>query len=492
MSNSTTIPGQARLANPLRRTRWLLALWSVFCLMTGALMLALLWLPLNQLHSKSTLAYSGFFALLAAALLAFALRPRGWNKARRRWENSVTLKRDSAAPLYQMVEKLGQQLGLVAPLQISLIDTGAVFIHARRSWNGRINSLHAGIGLPLLASLSEAELGALIAHEYGHFFAGKLPLGPWVYRTRLWLVNAVADLDDSLFPPDRLFHRFACWFLRLSHGVAREQEFAADMLAAHVYGVIATRAAIEKIHLISPMWSAYLEHELNPAIRRGARLPVYDGYRRFCKPGTKRAAVQAAIHYAANRPPAEFDCLPSLAERVSALTPGARPAYPPLADCLHLLGGESAIEHLWYAQYKHENKQEKLLSLSWDEVGSQLWQAHITQAYASGWMNPEKLALSELPGMVRQSEDLWDKIRPAEVSYLSPQGKRNYVLSALEEWTAACLIQRGFSVRINPGQAMSMERGAQVVQPAELITAALAGTLKSASLKQFDRPAEGV
>jgi hypothetical protein len=92
--------------------------------------------------------------------------------------------------------------------------------------------------------------------------------------------------------------------------------------------------------------------------------------------------------------------------------------------------------------------------------------------------------------MVRASDDLWHKIRPNEVSYLSPQGKRNYVLAALEEWTMACLIQRGFNAKVSPGLAVCMGRGEQVVQPAELIIAAVSGTLKSASLKQFDRPAE--
>jgi hypothetical protein len=105
-------------------------------------------------------------------------------------------------------------------------------------------------------------------------------------------------------------------------------------------------------------------------------------------------------------------------------------------------------------------------------------------------MNPEKLAFSELVGMVRESDDLWDKLRPNEVSYLSPQGKRNYVLATLEEWAMACLIHRGFNAKVSPGQAVRMERGEQVVQPADLISAAVSGTLKSASLKQFDRPLE--
>lgn len=468
------------------RTRLLLLLWSAFWLLVLVLMLSLLWLPYTQLHNRSILAFSGFAAILAVLVLAYAMRPRGWGKTNATPRNSVLVTREFSPPLYSMVEQLGRKLGITAPITISIIDSNCAHIHARRYWNGKLKKLQVEIGLPLFGTLSEAELGSVIAHECAQFFAGRVPLGPWVYRTRLMLLNALTEMDGSLFIPDMVFRRFARMFLQLSPGISREQEFAADALAAQTFGIIAARAAIEKIHLISPMWSAYLDHELNPAIKRGARLPIFEGFKRLCKPTVKRAMVQAAIHYEANRSIAEFDCQPSLAERVTTMTPGAKPTYPPLADCLHLLGGEIAAENLWYSQFS----QQKLRISSWDNFGVQILQPQIQQAYANSWMNPEKLAFSELVGMVRESDDLWDKIRPNEVSYFSPQGKRNYVLAALEEWTMACLIHRGFYAKVSPGQAVSMERGEQVVQPADLIIAALSGTLKSASLKQYDRPTE--
>lgn len=472
--------------NIASQTRLLLLLWSGFWLLAIILLLALLWLPYTQLHNRSILALSGFTAFLAALILAYTMRPRGWTKRKIKPKNSVLLTPEISPSLYKILESLGRNLGITAPVTFSIFDSNFVYVAATHHWNGKIKDLHVGIGLLLFGTLSEAELGSLIAHEYGQFFAGKNPLGPWVCRTRLRLLNALAELDGSLFILDIVFRSFVRLFLQLSQRVSRELEFSADALAAQTFGVIAARAAIEKIHLISPMWSVYLDHELNPAIKRGARLPIFDGFKRFCKPTVKRAMVQAAIQYAANRPIAEFDNRPSLAERVATVTPGAKPAYPPLADCLHLLGGEIAAENLWYAQFS----QQKLRMGSWDNFGTQILQPQIQLAYADGWMNPEKLAFSELVGLVRESDDLWDKVRPDTVSYLSPQGKRNYVLAALEEWAMACLIHRGFNAKVSPGQAVSMERGEQVVQPADLIIAAVSGTLKSASLKQFDRPLE--
>ncbi len=472
--------------NIASRARLLALLWSGFWLLAILLMLALLWLPYTQLHNRSILALSGFAAILAALILAYAMRPRGWTKRNAKPKNSVLLTPEISPSLYKTVESLGRNLGIAAPITVSIFDSNFVYVEATHHWNGKIKDLHVGIGLPLFGTLSEAELASLIAHEYGQFFAGKNPLGPWVSRTRLMLLNALTELDGSLFILDIVFRSFTRMFLQLSQRIARELEFSADALAAQTFGVVAARAAIEKTHLIGPMWSSYLEHELNPAIKRGARLPIFDGFKRFCKPTVKRAMVQAAIQYAANRPISEFDSCPSLAERVATMTPGAKPAYPPLANCLYLLGDEIAAENLWYAQFS----QQKLRISSWDNFGVQILQSQIQLTYTNGWMNPEKLAFSELVGMVRESDDLWDKIRPDAVSYLSPQGKRNYVLAALEEWAMACLIHRGFNVKVSPGQAVSMERGEQVVQPADLIIAAVSGTLKSASLKQYDRPAE--
>ena len=482
---------QARRAESgdiINRTRLLMGLWSVFWLIAIALLLALLWLPVSQLFTRTTITLASFFSLLGALMLLYSLRPRGWSRATKPSGNSVPLTRENAAPLYQMTGQLARQLGIAAPVTIYLSDANGAQLQANRQWNGKLTALHLSIGLPLLGTLSEAELGATVTHEYSHFFAGKIPLAPWFYQTRQRLIKAVADLDHTAFLPELVFLFFARNFLRLSQQVARELDLIADALAAQVFGPIAARAAIEKNHLIAPMWSAYLDAELNPAIAKGVRLPIYEGLTRFCKPGAKRPEVQAAIHDAANRSPAEFDSLPSTTDRIATLMPGAKPTYPPLANCLHLLGGDIATDKLWYSQFADH----KLQSSSWDNFGPHIVQKQIEKAFNEGWMNPEKLPLTELPGLVRNADDLWDKIRPDGIIYLSPQGKRNYVLGALEEWATACLIHRGFNATYHPGQAINMQRGEQTIKPADLVVAAIGGTLKSSYLKQFDRQAEAM
>ncbi|MFZ6675879.1 M48 family metalloprotease [Undibacterium sp. Xuan67W] len=473
-------------ANIAQRASLVLALWLGFWLLAIGLVCGLLWIPFAQLSYRSSLQFTGIVAGIAGLSLAYSLRPR--RRAKECASSVKPLSRDTAADLYAMVEHIATKLHIQAPVNIHLIGAASAFISGKRNWQGKIKSLEVGLGLPLLGTLSEQELGSVIAHEFGHFVGGDLSLGPWVYRTRMSIANTVTDLDDSLFFLDLLFRYYGKWFLRLSASVSREQEYAADAQAAQYFGTAATRSALEKVHLIDPMWSTYLDHELGPAINRGARMPIFEGFRRFCRPGVKRAAVQNAIRHAESHKSSEFDTHPSLAERVSALVPSAKPSYPPLSQCMHLIGGEKATEDAWYLLFD----QSKLSPADWDTFGETVMQPQIKQRFAGSWMDPEKLAFTELVQMALRPEDSWERLKPEGVSFLSPQGKRNHVLEILEEWIAACLIHRGFSIKATPGQAISMQRllpAPQSVQPFELLQMGLTGSLKSTYLAQFNVPA---
>lgn len=483
MKTKNTYP--AKPEKFILRSALLMALWLGFWLLPALFMLALLALPFSQLQAKAALELSGFAAISGALLLAYTLRPRGWSNAAITDPHSLILMPAQAPLLHTLLQHMAGEMKLLAPIEVRLISSTEVRVHAKRNWRGKLSGLQIGLGLPLFGSLSETELSALIVHEFAHLLPKQAALCAWIYRIRQKLVNAVSDLDHSLFLPDKIIYYFALLFLRLSAPLARAHEFAADALAARQTGVIATRAALEKIHLIGPMWFSYLDYELLPAVQRGACLPIFEGFRSFCQPTTKRAAVQEAIRRAANRPTAQFDCHPTLAERIDALTPGGKPAYPPLAQCLHLLGGPSAAEQTWYSQFG----QGRLRETSWDAFGEQILQAQILKRFAGNWMDPAKMPLTQLPQLAYQFDDLWDKLRPEGISFLSTQGQRNYVLELLEEWISACLITRGFSPKVAPGQALAMQRDAQLVQPADLLSAAIGGTLKSAHLKQFDLPA---
>jgi Zn-dependent protease with chaperone function len=468
--------GKARSARVGKRAMLVLGLWLSFWILALGLVAGLLWIPFAQSTYRSTVEFSGFVAGLAGLTLAYALRPR-W-RARDRSKPVEPLSRESAAPLYAEVERIGKKLGITTPVQIHLVGGATAFISGKRNWYGKIRGLDVGIGLPLLGTLSEQELGSVIAHEFGHFVAGDLSLGPWVYRVRIALAQTVMALDDSMFFLDVLFRYYGAWFLRLSAGVSREQEFAADAAAARQFGTRATCEALAKVHLIDPMWSAYFDLELEPALRRGARMPIFEGFRQFTRPGARRPEIVAAIARAESRPKSEFDSHPTLAERVEALRPGRAVGYPALSECHQLVGGEAATEAAWYALFtEHE-----LGESDWSKYGRIVLQAQVRARFAGSWMDPAKLGFGELVPMAANPGALWDNLKPEGISFLSPMGKRRHVMAILEEWIIACLDQRGFVAVVQPGLALEMRKEGKVIVPAAMLSSALAGTLTTAEL----------
>jgi Zn-dependent protease with chaperone function len=95
------------------------------------------------------------------------------------------------------------------------------------------------VGLPALATLSDAELGAVVAHEVAHFRRSHAGFATWVYRTRRSWFDLRRSLDRRLATPIYVYWLLYWYVPRLdvlSAAVARTHEFDADALAASIAG----------------------------------------------------------------------------------------------------------------------------------------------------------------------------------------------------------------------------------------------------------------
>lgn len=488
MSKKAATAGRGLDLKPVNM-RWrallILALWLGFWALSLGLIAILFWLPYSQSEHQG-IQLSGFIAIVAGLSLAWSLRPR-WQLQRNEEEElkKHILNRREVAGLYQLVEAIGKKLHMEMPVDIYLVNNATAFIHPKRGWFGRIKRLRVGLGLPLLMTLSERELGSVLAHEFGHFIGGDLGLGPWVYRTRTNLGNAIYELEDSLFLFDLLFHAYGRWFLRMSAGISRVQEYQADAVAVQCFGARASARALEKVYLIAPIWQAYLDHEFYPALQRGAKLPLIEGYRRFCQPGVRRPEVQESIDHADERTVSDYDTHPSLLERVRAMGPEVQTGIPPLADCYQFFGGEAELEKIWYRRYAEYEKKNEIVAQSWEQFAAQTLAPQITHRFADSWMSPRQLTLDSLTTLATDTQELWHRLRPDNLSLLSSMGKHRYVMEILEEWIIASLLHNGFKMRINPGQYLEMVRDSIVVQPARLLSMAEQGKIPREILRRY-------
>jgi Zn-dependent protease with chaperone function len=94
-----------------------------------------------------------------------------------------------------------------------------------------------GIGVGVLALLSTAELEGVLAHEFGHYLGGETRLGGFLYRTRASIGRVLEHLGGSVLA--KPFAWYGNLFLRLTHGLSRRQELAADAHAVAIAGTLA-------------------------------------------------------------------------------------------------------------------------------------------------------------------------------------------------------------------------------------------------------------
>src|SRR2546430_1534059 len=103
-----------------------------------------------------------------------------------------------------------------------------------------------GLGLPLLQALTVDEVKGVLAHEFGHYHAGDVALGPWIHKTRVMMLRTTAQLSESVLR--FIFIGFATLFLRITHAVSRRQEYIADEVAANVVGSHAMASGLRKLN----------------------------------------------------------------------------------------------------------------------------------------------------------------------------------------------------------------------------------------------------
>ena len=130
--------------------------------------------------------------------------------------------------LFRFIGQLCQQMGAPIPSRIDVnVDIGASagFREGFRSMFG--NDIKLTLGLPLAASMTCREFGALVAHELGHFTQRSAMRMDCIVRSvNRWLIRAVYEpdtLDDWLDEAgeDNAFTLFLYLVVRLATGFTR-------------------------------------------------------------------------------------------------------------------------------------------------------------------------------------------------------------------------------------------------------------------------------
>jgi Zn-dependent protease with chaperone function len=192
---------------------------------------------------------------------------------------------------------------------------------------------HLLIGLPLMQALATDQFEAVLAHEYGHLATTDGRVAAWIYRVRGSWLQAAGDLDARWRWGGPVFRRFfawyAPWFCTRASALARQNELAADRIAA---SVTSPRAMLDALVTVA-VRGRQLEAAFWPNLYDGARFEAEPpaAYRALgvaMKQGLAPDAADAHLSAVVARRAGADDSHPALIDRARAL--GQRVRIPPV------------------------------------------------------------------------------------------------------------------------------------------------------------------
>jgi len=288
------------------------------------------------------------------------------------------LEAGQAPRLQAEIERIRQAIG-AARLEGIFIDAelnaGAVYVPRMAGLAG--GRPYLVLGLPLMQLLDADELAAVIAHEFGHFHGGDGRFSAWIYRVRVGWQRVARSQAVQGFASQLPLLLFLRWYVpRLearSQVVARQQEFAADAMAARIAGAQAAAGSLLRLGLAHE----WLEHGFWPDVARsgnGQACPPILVYRRL-------GEVLAAHRIRPRRVPA----------RLLLRQPGVRDTHPTLARRLRALGVAEPATLQANGQSAAEAFLEPALREQLEERFSRQWQ----EAVRPTWAERHRLAQAE-------------------------------------------------------------------------------------------------
>jgi Zn-dependent protease with chaperone function len=176
------------------------------------------------------------------------------------------------------------------------------------------------LGVALLEGMTQGQLKAVLAHEYGHFVnrdtaGGGLALA--VRRSVLEMARALASGGAATwYNPAWLFvTQFHKLFLRVSQGASRLQEILADRWAALAYGGRSFAAGLTHAITRSAQFDRHARTTLREVVDGG--LALANLYRFVPSQAVDPAGVAAEVEKAMSAEPSPYDSHPRPVDRIA-------------------------------------------------------------------------------------------------------------------------------------------------------------------------------
>jgi Zn-dependent protease with chaperone function len=457
MSRKTWLAGRAVLAIALMVSFYALALIVAF---------GLLWLAYEDVARSKHPAFRLIaFCVAGAGSVLWAILPRP-----DRFEPPGPRITAADQPdLFRVIHDVARATSQPMPHDVYLANDVNAFVAQRGGTMGFGSVRVMGLGLPLMQALTVDEFKGVLAHEFGHYHAGDVALGPWIHKTRVAMIRTIAQLSGNVLR--FIFIGYASLFFRATHAVSRRQEFIADEVGAAVAGSSAMISGLRKVTATAFAYQSYWYSELVPIMQAGFRPPLMTGFGRFTARPELLSLMDGIVqqeHREGQTDP--YDTHPSMRDRVAALERGAsRPALDarPAAALLRDLN-ECERKVLGTISADLAN----LKPIDWPAVGAAVyvprWDARVKQHGA--------LLRNYTCGMPPATEQELKQIGSGIVPKEAPDEARiGAAWQLIVAAYAMALLPLGWSAETPPGEEAVLRFGAETLRPFSELGAVVSG-----------------
>jgi heat shock protein HtpX len=464
MTTRPSLAGRAVLALLL-----MLGFYGLALGLAGGLLL-IVWLDLAY-ASRVPIKFL-FLCVASAGLILWSIAPR----IDRFIPPGPRLLPDEHPRLFQELWGIAQAVGQSMPAEVYIVLDVNAWVTQRGGLMGVGSRRVMGLGLPLLQALTVSQFRAVLAHEFGHYHGGDTRLGPWVYKTRAALMRTVRVLHEHESVLRHPFVWYGEMFLRVTHGVSRAQELAADELSARTVGSRPLAEGLQIIHGAGPAFSGYMGSEFVPTMRAGFRPSLTEGFQRFLAAAAVAESLKKGLETTmAGVQSDPYDTHPPLPERLAnirSLAPGARVASdPPAASLLNNL---SRLEADALVMATNDPQVRALPQVDWDDTTSRVW----IPAWESACRGRAAVLRAYTPGVFPTSTQELARMGELFAGTEAPgHDAPRLALFSLGGAFSLALRAHGWTLDASPGAEVTARRGDMVIEPFRVIHSLAAGEL---------------
>ncbi|HZU33465.1 MAG TPA: M48 family metallopeptidase [Candidatus Angelobacter sp.] len=439
-----------------------IALMVGFYLLALGIAFGLVWIPYAQyVYLDSLNLRLAFTCIAGAGIILWAIFPRQDNFV----PPGPRLDAITQPRLFSELKDIAQATNQEMPQDVYLVSEMNAWVAQRGGILGIGSRRIMVLGLPLMALLNRSQFRAVLAHEFGHYYAGDTKLGVWIYKTRTAIWRTVTRLGihgSFLF---FLFKWYNEVFLRITLAISRAQEHAADRLAAQLEGANALIEGLKQLHRGAAAWQPYLQSTWLPIVSAGYVPSISQGLQYFLQAPQVNAAVEQQLEKELSYGKAEpLDSHPALPERIATLQGmEALNIQQNPASSLELFENLQEIEKLLTTFITGKSLQ----TVPWSEVLDKVWLSKWREQVVYQQEALREVTTSNLADEL-QSGALRQKLKNPPGMWPTTEERARMARTVAGCALALLLYQEGWAVHTLPGE-IHCERNGESINPFELV-----------------------